>query len=415
MDGKRLRPSTIPGMPFDPTSGAMDIILGVAALATLVGLIRAWGRFWDHDFTAEDRRRAIQVAIFVVTPIVVLLHELGHYFTALALGVRVIGFEYGLFHGSVTVAGPRTVEDMWLIALSGNVVSAGVGLAMAAAGTALTRVRRPGRYLLVVGGLLQIVYSLVVYPVISLSAGFGDWVMLYSRRTETLSWALGVAHVASLVALVVWWRRRGKETVFAIGSGTEGEVAALRAAIESAPADPARWLALADFYARRGELSLARATVEEALDKCGDVPRVLLALTRLSMFQGRWNDAVMAARRGLRGDAHDDVRQPLWANLALALTQMQRPDHALPAYQNLKPPVLDDVRVRYGRGLVRIESGDDGGRDDLEAVVRTLPEGNLLRRWAEARLEGHPLQDWDDPRPSYQRGGSPPPAPLAGV
>jgi hypothetical protein len=142
---------------------------------------------------------------------------------------------------------------------------------------------------------------------------------------------------------------------------------------------------------------------------------VLLALTRLSMFQGRWNDAVMAARRGLRGDAHDDVRQPLWANLALALTQMQRPDHALPAYQNLKPPVLDDVRVRYGRGLVRIESGDDGGRDDLEAVVRTLPEGNLLRRWAEARLEGHPLQDWDDPRPSYQRCGSPPPAPLAGV
>lgn len=404
-------------MPFDPTSGAMDVILGIAALATLVGFVRAWRKFWDDDFTVEDRRMATQVAVFLVPPVVVLLHELGHFFTAKALGVRVTGFDYGLFHGSVTVDGPRTIEEMWLIALSGNVVGAAVGLAMVVTGMVGVRLRRSLRYLLVSGGLLELVFSLVVYPFLSLSARFGDWVMLYSRRTETLSWGLGVVHAAALLGLFVWWKRSGKASLFAIGTGAEKEIGRLRAAVEAVPTDSARWLALADFYARRGELSLARSTVEEGVDACGDVPRLMLGLTRLSMFQARWNDAVMAARRGLQGEAPEDVRQPLWANLALALTQMERFDHALPAYREIMPPAADDVRVRYGRGLVRLESGDvDGGRADLEAVVSTLPEGNLLRKWAEARLEGHPLRDWVDTRvPAYQRSSTPPPAPLAGV
>jgi hypothetical protein len=96
---------------------------------------------------------------------------------------------------------------------------------------------------------------------------------------------------------------------------------------------------------------------------------------------------------------------------------MDRPDHALPAYNHLTEPVVDDLRVRYGRGVVRLESGDrDGGRADLQVVVSQLPEGDLLRRWAEARLDGHALQAWDDPRvPAYQRSSVPPPAPLAGV
>jgi hypothetical protein len=111
------------------------------------------------------------------------------------------------------------------------------------------------------------------------------------------------------------------------------------------------------------------------------------------------------------------VRQRLWANLALALTQGDRPEHAITAYEHLTPPVADDLRVRYGRGLVRLESGDtERGRADLHAVVAALPEGDLLRRWAEARLDGHPLEEEPDRYvPAYQRGAGPPPAPLAGV
>ena len=397
----------------------MDIILGIAALFTLFGLIRAWRTFWDDDFTPTDKKMATQVAVFLIPPIVVLFHELGHFFTAKALGVRVTGFHYGLFEGSVTVAGLRTVEEMWLIAISGNLVSAGIGLAMVVLSVVMTRWRRSVRYLLLSGGMLELLFSLVLYPVLSLTARFGDWEIIYSERTGTLSWATGIAHAASLVGVYVWWRKKGRKAMFVIGSGTEKAVAELRNAVDTAPTETAGWLALADFYARRGELGLARATVEEGIEACGEAPRLLLGLARLSMFQGRWNDVVMAARRGLEGPrgVSEDIRQPLLANMALALTQMERPDHALPAYEQLTPPIVDDVRVRYGRGLMRMAAGDAAsGRADLQAVISGLPEGDLLRSWAEARLEGHALKDWADARvPSYERGSAPPPAPIAGV
>lgn len=412
-------------MPFDPSSGALDVILGIAALATLIGLIRSWQSFWDDDFTVADRKTATQVAVFLVPPVVVLLHELGHLYAARALGVRVIGFSYGLFEGSVTVAGRRTPFQDWFIAMAGNLVTAVISLAMIAAAVYGVRLRRPLRYVLLAGGLLELVFTLVLYPLMSFMAQFGDWIVIYDTdRTGNLSLASAVVHATSLYVLWQWWRRRGREKLFSIGAGTEGEVAALRRAIDASPSDAVGWLMLADYYARRGELALARTTVEQGLDAAGESSRLLLGLARLSMYQGRWNDAVLAARRGLQaaGDdssGSDDVRQPLWANLALALTQMERADHALPAYEHLTPPLADDVRVRYGRGVMQLTAGDaDRGRADLEAVVGSLPEDNLLRKWAEARLEGRPLRvkDWDDPRvPAYQRGSAPPPAPLAGL
>jgi len=274
---------------------------------------------------------------------------------------------------------------------------------------------------LLVGGLLELVFSLVAYPVLSLTSRFGDWILIYRSGGEpALAWGTAIVHIAALYAVWQWWRTSGKATLFAIGSGEQAKLEELQRAVRDQPTDPGAWLSLADFYARRGELSLARGTVENGIAACGEVPRLLLGLTRLSMFQGRWNDAVVAARRGLQdgGGGENDVRQPLWANLALALTQMDRPDHALNAYEHLTDPLADDLRVRYGRGLVRLESGDaERGRADLQEVVSRLPEEHLLRRWAEARLEGHPLTDWKDERnvPAYARRTTPPAAPIAGV
>jgi membrane-associated protease RseP (regulator of RpoE activity) len=407
-------------MPVEPTSGVVDVILGVAAAVTLVGVIRAWRTLWDDDLTLADRRLMTQAAVFLIPPAVVLFHELGHLYAARALGLRVTNFRYGLFEGSVSVSGLRSPAEMWFVALSGNLVSTLIGLGKVALALVGRRMRRPVRYLLLLGGLLELVFSLVAYPVLSLTSRFGDWIIVYATdRTPGLSVATGVVHVAALLALWQWWRRRGKAALFAIGSGVESPLEDLQRAVREKPGEPSAWLSLADFYARRGELALARTTIEDGITACGDVPRLLLGLTRVSMFQGRWNDAVLAARRGLQaGGPDEEVRQPLWANLALALTQMERPDHALAAYEHLTDPLAHDLRVRYGRGVVRMESGDvEGGQADLEAVVSHLPEEHLLRRWAEARLDGHPLKDWeDDPSvPAYERRTAPPPAPIAGV
>jgi hypothetical protein len=406
-------------MPGQDGSGIIDVILGVAALATVVALVRSWGPFWDADFTAADRRLATQVAIFLVPPGVVLLHELGHVAAVLTVGAEVVAFHYGLFEGSVTAGGDLTRSEHWFVALSGNVVGVLVGVAMAVTGVRATRMRRPLRHVLILGGVVTAAFTVVAYPLLSLSAAFGDWVVIYDfDRTPALSTATAVVHLVGVVALWRWWRATVRRTQFAVDHGAGGELDRLERAIAERPGDVALRLDLATLYLRHGDAGLARAALEEAAAACPASARIHLARARLAVIEGRWHNAVVAAEEGLRApDADDDTTQRLWANLGLALASMERPANALAAFENVRAPVVDDARVRYGRGLARIGAGDHrGGRADLEAVVRVLPDGHLLRRWAEARLVGGtPSPPDDSGRPSYQRSSSAPPAPIAGV
>jgi regulator of sirC expression with transglutaminase-like and TPR domain len=84
-----------------------------------------------------------------------------------------------------------------------------------------------------------------------------------------------------------------------------------------------------------------------------------------------------------------DVAERLWANQGLALAQMERPEHALAAFDHVGETLSDDPRVRYSRGVARLAAGDhQGGRADLEAVVGALPEGDTLRQLARDHLDG---------------------------
>jgi hypothetical protein len=96
---------------------------------------------------------------------------------------------------------------------------------------------------------------------------------------------------------------------------------------------------------------------------------------------------------------------------------MQRAGPALAAFDHLRPPVVDDPRILYTRGLARLAQGDRaGGEADLHAVVGWRPEGDLLRQWAEAKLLGRqPAPPDDRDRPNYARRTKAPPAPIAGV
>jgi hypothetical protein len=142
------------------------------------------------------------------------------------------------------------------------------------------------------------------------------------------------------------------------------------------------------------------------------------------MLEDRWNQAYLAAQDGLAAagadalaDGGDEVTQRLWANVGVALASMDRHEQALAAFGHLGPPIADDPRVLYARGLARMAGGDRaGGQGDLRAVVAERPEGDLLRQWAEARLEGREPGPPDDrDRPNYARRTKAPPAPVAGV
>jgi hypothetical protein len=412
-------------VPNGQDATGVDIIFGLALLGTLFLLARRWRAFWDHDFTPEDRRLATQCAVFVVPPVVVLVHELGHILAARMVGGQVLGFHYGLIEGSVRVAGGLSDAQFWWVALAGNLVGAGLGLGMAVAGAVGVRLPRALRRVFIMGGLLQVAFQLVVYPLLSLSARFGDWVAIYDfGATPVLSGVTAVAHVAVLVAIWRWWRSSGRRTLFNVDHGLDADVARLESDTAASPQDPQPAMELAVLYARNGEMSLARETLDVAsrhpsLTGAG-AARLHLARARLAVIEDRWSQAYLAAQAGLaQVPAGDDgeVAQRLWANVGLALASMDRPEQALDAFNRVRSPVVDDPRILYTRGVARIAVGDHaGGQADLHAVVGWRPEGDLLRQWAEAQLEGRePAPPDDTNRPNYARRTKAPPAPIAGV
>lgn len=409
-------------VPFGNDARGVDLIFGLALVGTLVMLIRRRRTFWDSDFTADDRRLATQAAVFVVPPVIVFVHELGHILGVWAVGGRVLGFHYGLIEGSVTVAGGLSPSADWFVAAAGNLTGGLLGLAIAVIGGRSIRLRRPLRCVLILGGLIEVGVQLVLYPLLSLSGGFGDWTVIYDfGATPVLSTLTAVAHVGAILAVARWWRSRLRRTLFSVDHALDTEVAALEATMRLAPTDPEPVIALAMLYARNADMPLARATLESATQMVGPgAARLHLVRARVALFEDRWNQAYIAARQGLDAVADDDgseVCQRLWANVGLALAAMQRPAQALDAFAHLGPPVVDDARVRYARGLARMATGDtSGGQGDLETVVGWRPEGDLLRQWAEARLAGNepPAPD-DHDLPSYARRTKAPPAPVAGV
>ncbi len=413
----------------NPNTGTTDLILAIGAVLALVALVRSWRPFLDADFTASDRRVAMQVAVFLIPPVVVLLHELGHAAATVAVGGHVADFHYGLFEGSVSFTGDLTNGQVWFIALAGNLVSIGIGLGMVVAGGLLSGIRRPLRYLLIVGGLFEAVFGLIGYPLLSETARFGDWLLIYDFRANPgLSWATLVVHVAVVAALWQWWRTSLRRTLFGITYGEEARLAELSSAVTRAPADLEPRIALANLFAGYGDLKLAAATLDEGVPVVAEPARLQLARARLSIYQSKWTQSLLATRAGLAAldtagrsaDGYGLARQ-LWANQGVALTQLGRYDLALAAFSHVDEDLAADPRVRYCRGLARIGAGDaEGGRSDLSAVAAArpvrVPGDDLLRLWAEARLAGRDPDPPDDAdRPAWARRRQSPPAPIAGV
>lgn len=188
--------------------------MGLAAVITIVSVVRAGAAFWDHDFTRADSRLASRVAVFCVPPLLVIVHELGHVAGAVVIGARVVGFHYGVFEGSVTVEGNLAAAGNWLLAVSGSVVAALAGVALVVIGMKRTSMRPALRHVFLLGGVLTVLFNLVVYPLVSLAESAGDWVSVYDfSATPVLSGVTAVVHVGAVIGLMQWWQRRGQRAL----------------------------------------------------------------------------------------------------------------------------------------------------------------------------------------------------------
>jgi hypothetical protein len=195
-------------MPLGPFAliSLFYLLLGVRVAFQLA---RNFRQTFDRHFTHEDRVLVDQAAFFILVPISVALHELGHAAAIWLFGGDVLDWGYYGFAGYVAFDPSQfTDAQQIIIAAAGTVVN----LILAAIAVGLVFLKHPPmraaiNELLIQFTWISLLNALVVYPVLDLLSGLnGDWTQMYGGGEPGLSLVILVVHVAVLAALFWAWR-----------------------------------------------------------------------------------------------------------------------------------------------------------------------------------------------------------------
>lgn len=184
----------------------ISLIYAVIGVRVIARLVRSGRAVWDSGFSPSDRALVDEAAFFVLIPVSVALHELGHAVAIWTLGGEVVDFGYYGFAGFVSyVPFGFTATEQTIIAAAGSIVN--LVLCLAAIGVVLLagrRMRAPFNELLVQFAVLSGFNAFVVYPVLDLASGLnGDWRQMYDSGVPWLT-TLIVAFQAVTLALGYW-------------------------------------------------------------------------------------------------------------------------------------------------------------------------------------------------------------------
>ncbi len=155
----------------------MAIIYAILSIDTILRLSNNWRSFWDDKVTAKDRFLLERVAVFILIPLGVFFHEVGHALATLQVGGEVREFQWRVAWGYVIAVGNFLPVEYWWIAFSGNLVSIALGYLAFLAVPLVKKVIL--KHLFYTFAQAQLVYSLVAYPLLSFSAFRGDWIQIY--------------------------------------------------------------------------------------------------------------------------------------------------------------------------------------------------------------------------------------------
>ncbi len=364
--------------------GPLVFLLG-AGIAAYVAfdLYKHWDTFWDDDITPQERMDATRVAIFILVPIGVLLHEVGHALAVWQLGGRVVQFNWSFLSGYVVPEGNFSPAGVWWIYFSGNLVSILLGFGALLA--LLVPVRPMVKYLAVTFAEVELFMSLIGYPMLSLAGVEGDWVGIYGIPPTPLKLVLALLHVALLVALI-WFIRnpRVRRWRLLLSHAAQRRVGALEASIAAHPTDLQPRLDLAQYYMEQGEPTLARETVNEALQAAPGDPDALYA-------------AGVLAEQGKKNKQAADYYQqaltrlgpgPRAVNVAMRLGRvyitLEQPTDAVAAYSQAIDSGPPNAEARYwrGRAYLRLRN-DTAAQNDFRAAAALDPSGDVGRMAAQ--------------------------------
>ncbi|MBX3074349.1 hypothetical protein KF913_10505 [Candidatus Obscuribacterales bacterium] len=170
-------------------------------ISTIIRTKKDWREIFDADFTMKDRAALMQINWFIITPIVVLLHECGHAVAMLFYGSKIIEFHYALMWGFVRQDVAFTDERDLVIKLAGSVVQVVLGMLMLVAAVFVKS--PPVVTLLVYSGLTAMASTLILYTLSCFSGFIGDWTWIYTSPNLQWKLVIGTIHVM-LVGLLIY-------------------------------------------------------------------------------------------------------------------------------------------------------------------------------------------------------------------
>ncbi|MFN8481915.1 MAG: tetratricopeptide repeat protein [Anaerolineae bacterium] len=360
--------------------GPIVFLLGASiAIYVAYDLYRHWDTFWDDDITPQERMQATRVAIFILVPIGVLLHEVGHALAVWQLGGRVVEFNWSFLSGYVVPEGNFTPAGDWWIYFSGNLVS--IMLGFAALLVLLFPVRPMIKLLAVTFAEVQLFVSLLGYPLLSLLGVEGDWVGIYGIPPTPIKLVIAVFHVTLLVALLLVMRDpRVRRWRLLLGRDAQRRVGALETRIAADPANLQPRLELASYYRQQGEAALARQTLAEAVAACPNDPNALLAAGALAEESKKPQQAAAYYQQALDQMAPGAQPATVAMRLGQLYTTMERPAEAVAAYTRAIESGPPNAEARYWRGRAYLRLRDDvAAQNDFRAAAALDPHGETGR------------------------------------
>ncbi len=280
------------------------VLLGLRAIWTAA---RNWRAFSDEQLTAPDRHLARELAFFIFVPIGVFLHEVGHALATIQVGGQVVGFHYAFFYGYVVPRGNFTELQDWWIALSGNLISIGLGLLAIPLAVALPKTWQ--KYTALAFARWQLGWSLIGYPLLTLAGFQGDWITIYGSIPIFIAAPLFVTHAAFVLAL---WQidrlpavKRWEMSMFA---GVTERLRPLDGAIAARPGAPEPLIERGNLFAEQAQFALALDDYRAALKREPQNARAHFNMAQVRLQQKRIGDAEKHFRAALaRGESDPNL------------------------------------------------------------------------------------------------------------
>lgn len=365
----------------------LNLIYLPLMVITIRDLITNWHSIWDSHLTSRDRFILQKVVIFLIMPIVVYCHEMGHALSIEYFGGKVAEFHFGLFWGFVVPQGTFTADQTVITYLAGNAVQIAIGLL--AGLIALFVSSPPVVAMLVYLALWSVGGTVVIYALMSATGFYGDWIAIYTAPTPILKTIIGAAHVA-LVALVfyclygstprLWFAMRTKpHWAQRIG------MLALRAQTDP---EPINYLAVAWCYAEANLFAQADQWLKKALQIGAPKEAVQLLSAYIVLNKGQLKEAAKIYEQiGGNEGALTATRVKAYLGLADSYVRQNNFDKAIETYT--KAIALDNTLgdARLYKLLLLKQTGKKLESEKELLDLKEMPDGQC--HWIDPALDDY--------------------------